>query len=112
MTTGLAQAWRKAADDLAISVEAPAFFILDGERVQFDAHIRQFGGHAGTVVVAIHELTDERVAAAAAHGAFLSQLSLDVYGSYRRDLFINALADWGWFGGSADVPAWWPSSTD
>lgn len=99
-------AWRQAARDLEIRVIIPFVLITeDGERESYEAHVMDFGGPSGTIVGGIHDdknSSDRRKEA----GYDASDLA-PVYRSYDRQLFIDTLDDWKWFGAEGKQPAWY-----
>lgn len=51
MDLEISRAWRQAAADLGIRVEAPVALITEsGETVWFEAHVLDFGGPKGAIV--------------------------------------------------------------
>ncbi len=50
---------------------------------------------------------DRRQVVAKAESLYFSSLNPDVYGTFDRDLFIETLNDWGWFGAESNQPAWY-----
>lgn len=103
-----AAAWRAAASDLGIRVATP--FVLERsrhrEQLEFIALIHEFGSRAGTVVIGIGKESSSLKEAADYAGYFFSALNLDCYGRYDRQLFIDTLNDWGYFG-LAPPPSWY-----
>jgi hypothetical protein len=97
-------AWCDAARDLHIKVEAP-FTIsgINGENITFEALILEFGGPKGTVV---GTLSDSMHDARQESGYYFSNLA-PAYRSYNRQLFIDTLNDWQWFGQSGQAPNWY-----
>jgi len=108
MTQELADAWRVAAEDLGIDVIAP-FLLLD-ELTQRSAScialIKWFGSPSGTVVVARHSPSEIAQSAAKARGMFVSMLDERSFAKYSRDLFVDTLNDWGWYGPEYGSPQW------
>lgn len=108
LTEHVAAAWRTAASDLGIRVTTP--FVLErsvgGERLEFIALIHEFGSRAGTVVIGIGKESSSLQEATASAGYFFSALNLDCYDRYDRQLFIDTLNDWRYFG-LAPPPSWY-----
>jgi hypothetical protein len=100
----ISAAWQKAAADLGIRVVAPfALTTESGETKWFEAHISDFGGPNGTIVGKDDSGFDDTRKRL---GYYASNLS----GSYRRyvrDLFVDTLNDWGWFGEQDKEPPWY-----
>ena len=94
----------KAAEDLDIEVIAP-FRIIDtsGNRHWYEAYIANFGRPKGTVVGNMgRSINDIR----AEQGYYSSCLS-ESYAQYNRQLFIDTLNDWGWYGEKGKEPKWY-----
>jgi len=109
----LTRIWQRAAADLGIRVVAPYACRVGGLPHRFDVLVPDFGAPGGTVVVALGGANRDSRAAAAEFGVFLSELSLNAYGDYDRQLFIETLRDWGWFGPPESPPSWYlPQSRD
>lgn len=106
MISEISAAWRLAATDLGIRVEAPySLTIGGGPPIQFEALVCDFGGPKGTLVTTIGETA--KVEAARKAGFFSSELNPDSYRSYTPALFRDTLNDWGWFGERGAEPAWY-----
>ena len=107
----LSQAWREAAVDLGIEVTAPYLLLLTGQH-QCIARLEHFGSPEGMVTIALD--ADDREAVrdeAASRGIYVSQVNPDLYRHYQREVFIEALDDWGWYGTEVERPAWYSGWT-
>ncbi|MEO6001759.1 MAG: hypothetical protein ABIZ04_04120 [Opitutus sp.] len=102
-------AWRVAAKELNFDFVAP-FAIEDaGDRVSFHGFVRDFGGPHGTVFLACETFGEDfgrALELAKEKGYFCSRISAEVYGSFDREIFLEVLRDWGWFGHDANRPEW------
>jgi hypothetical protein len=99
------RAWLAAARYLGVRVVAPYELRLpDGDVVEVEAFLPDFGGAHGTVVVPLHD--DERFKRAAATRHLVSGLS-DSYQEFEPDSFRETLDDWGWYGPSSGRPEWY-----
>ena len=101
------EAWRKASHDLEIEVEMPYTLRLkSGAKIEADVLVKDFG-HVNGMLVSSRDifsvLTDEIVSA----GYGYSVLGSPVYQTYDRDLFIEALNDWGWSRSADQRPSWY-----
>ena len=97
----ISEAWLEAAVDLDIRATAPLGMECDGEVVQWEAYIADFGGPAGTVVGSQNSTRrDKRLA----KGNYASNL-WPAYRTYSRKLFVDTLNDWQWFGDSGTQPS-------
>lgn len=103
-----------AARHLSIIVIAPASAWSEAESAKFICWLPHFGSRLGVLasgarppdfeVPAANELLARRV------GAFHSTLNLETYCVYRADVFVEALADWGYFGPPNLRPGWLPAN--
>jgi hypothetical protein len=100
----ISNAWIQAAADLKIRVVAPfTLATIDGKSMLFEAHILDFGGPKGLIV---GNEESEFGGARKACGYYYSNL-YSGYRRYDRQLFIDTLNDWGWFGGKGVEPTWY-----
>jgi hypothetical protein len=101
----ISRAWLDAAADLRIRVVAPfAVPVSPGESQLYEAQIADFGGPKGMVVGLLDRdhLGDIR--------SGLGYASSDLTAGYRqydRNLFIDTLNDWQWFGQEGEAPSWY-----
>jgi hypothetical protein len=95
------------AADLGLDVVAP-YRVVDSENraINGSALVRQFGSSAGALVLDVASTTQSETAAATRLGFFVAQVKAEAYASYDRDLFVDTLNDWGWFGPERDRPTW------
>lgn len=110
--SAMAQAWQMAAADLSIEFVSPYTFrdAADGEFTCAGLLVN-FGGPKGTIIHSQHDFeSDEQWALAdaaeTALGFYGSGLSPYHYERYERELFVEALNDWGWFGPEGEHPSW------
>jgi hypothetical protein len=78
--------------------------IESGETVTYEAFIPDFGGPAGTVIGVLDDPVPDPIRAK--RGYYYSNLAPS-YRQYRRDLFIETLNDWQWFGDAQRTPHWY-----
>jgi hypothetical protein len=107
------EAWRAAASALSIRIEAPYLLKTpDGREIMCTAHLPEFGGPRGMVLglvnVPAHKNDSGIRAAAEALGLYYSFINPEIYGHYDKAIFIEALADWGFFGDEDQRPSWLP----
>jgi hypothetical protein len=99
------RAWLAAGRYLGVRVVAPyELRLADGEAVEVEAFIPDFGGPHGTVVVPLQD--DERLKRAVATHHFVSALG-ETYREFEPDWFRETLDDWGWYGPSSGRPSWY-----
>lgn len=97
-TDAVRDAWKRAASDLGIEVESdPA---LGGIVVI----VRSFGRSPGTAILTPQSSAGAR-SLAEEHGYFVS-VAFASYENYDRELFVDTLNDWQWYGPS-DPPEWY-----
>ena len=106
----LADAWRAASEALGVEILAPYSFEWKGDVFDCLAFVPLFGGTKGTVVEALHEPgfdADPRLRAAAQEaGYFVSSVNTEAYSTYDKQLFVETLQDWGYFGPAEQAPPW------
>jgi hypothetical protein len=101
----MAQAWLAAGRDLGIRVEHPFSFLTgDGTEVAtVGVYLPDFGAKSGTLLTCRFD-PPEIEDATPVRDYFRSYFD-DGFEPYDRELFIEALDDWGWFG-SGPPPDW------
>jgi hypothetical protein len=100
----ISNAWTQAAADLEIRVVAPfTLTTTNGEPILFEAHILDCGGPKGLIV---GNQESEFGGARKASGYYYSNL-YPGYRRYDRQLFVDTLNDWGWFGEKGAEPTWY-----
>jgi len=110
--TSVVKAWRRAATDLGIRVQAPYELAnKSGQLCHFAAYVPDFGGRKGMLAFVIEppdfEHDKAAVECAADHGVGLSCLNVETYARYDRQTFIDMLDDWQYFGKKASRPDWY-----
>lgn len=103
----MTDAWRKAEQDLGIEINLELTLRLRNGAKDF-VHIKDFGGPKGAIVSSIHDTGDFKELKEL--GFYYSALG-DNYSSYNRNLFIDTLNDWGFFGKSNKKPTWFTGKT-
>jgi hypothetical protein len=93
------RAWEQAGEDLGIEVDVDAALAIGAVVV-----VRGFGRAPGTVILTPQSPADAR-SVAEEHGYFVSTVSPS-YEDYDRELFVDTLNDWQWFG-PGDPPEWY-----
>jgi hypothetical protein len=110
-TNPMAQAWLTAASDLHIRVQHPFTFATStgATATTQGVFLPDFGSPAGTLLLCrfddddVDELAEDT-------RFFLSAINPQYYEPYRRDLYIETLNDWGWFGSASARPSWFTGS--
>jgi hypothetical protein len=100
----ISEAWVQAATDLGIRVTAPfPMMVSTEESLVYEAHMLDFGGPKG-LIVGVIDRDDGDIRQF--HGYGRSDLS-ERYRHYERELFIDTLNDWQWFGKKGEEPLWY-----
>jgi hypothetical protein len=97
-------AWTIGAKDLGLIIR-PLFNIPsdNGRTIERTLLVENFGSKLGTAIFTdIHKCPDSNFSA---KGYYVSTLG-DSYAKYRRDLFIDTLNDWGYYGDPKLKPDW------
>jgi len=93
-----------ASEQLGIRVISPYEVKLSNECLHFLAFIPNFGGPRGMLVAAT---TNSRlVEYAREQKLFLSGINPLAWVKFEKDVIINVLRDWGYFGPESLRPAW------
>lgn len=98
-------AWKQAAGDLHIRIETPFIIKSDNEEFSYPILICDFGSKVGTIVNLIEDKIDLGVIKN--YGYYCSSINSRSYSKYNRDLFIDTLNDWGFFGDDSNKPDWY-----
>ncbi len=101
----LVSAWRDAARDLGVDVRAP--FNLPDVSTPCFAWVTSFGSSHGTVVTGRRSANEDIRAIAESRSMYCSEIDEESYSRYDRDLFVETLNDWGWYGDLSAVPEWY-----
>jgi hypothetical protein len=100
------EAWHQAAADLGIKFTSPFVLTLrDGRRFEYLGIVHQFGRRVGTVISVLKE--PSAVAWFGDDDDYFTSVLGSGYGRYERQLFIDTLDDWQFFGSEAERPAWY-----
>lgn len=104
----MSAAWREAANALGIRVVAPYTLRLpNGDALDVEAYLPDFGGPNGTIVVMLGD--DHRARLAGTTNHFVSRIAGGEkgYGAFDSRLFQDTLNDWGWHGPPELRPGWY-----
>jgi len=101
--TKIAEAWRRAAEDLEIRVIAP--YVPPGRIEEYLALVQDFGSDNGMLLLPL-DADRSFVLVARQLGFGYSQLGRS-YEIYERTLFVDTLDDWGWSGDESAAPDWY-----
>lgn len=99
-------AWKEAAADLGIRFTSP--FVIaaaDGRCREHLGLVHQFGRRLGTLISVLDE-PSERIERPPDEDYYRSILGSG-YGQYKRQLFIDTLDDWQFFGPENERPEWY-----
>jgi hypothetical protein len=99
-------AWKQAAVDLDIQFTSPFTISLpDGTRLECLGLVHRFGRRMGTVIAVIGE-PSEPTDPLTTDDYFWSILG-ESYCEFDRQLFMDTLDDWKFFGPESERPAWY-----
>ncbi len=99
--------WKKIAEDLGLSIEAPySLSVRDGVILQVPVLVRDFGAVKGMLIVEdysqISDYQDELID----RGYGYSTMTPEVSSDYDRDSVVSVLSDWSWSGKAEKKPGW------
>jgi hypothetical protein len=99
-------AWKQAEADLGIQFTSPFNApSADGSTQEHLGLVHRFGRRLGTLIRVLHE-PSEKSPHPAGEDYYFSILAPG-YGLYERQLFIDTLDDWQFFGPDCERPAWY-----
>jgi hypothetical protein len=98
-------AWKQAANELNLRIESPVTINSGNREIIYPLLIKDFGGKQGTIAILIDD--DLNLSIAKYYGYYCSKLNSRSYTKYSRNLFINTLNDWGFFGDDSNKPDWY-----
>ena len=97
--------WKIAANDLNIRIHTQFVIkINDTQDFKCPVFIEHFGSKLGTVIFSINDRLDFKLLK---ESGYCSALNPASYSNYKRDLFIDTLNDWGFFGDQSNKPEWY-----
>jgi len=100
------EAWKTAALELKLKIEIPFSIKLENEKeILVPLRIENFGSNQGTIVSTVDEMLSFKLLQQ--NGFYCSALDTLSYSVFDRDLFIDTLNDWGFYGDSSDQPDWY-----
>lgn len=102
-------AWKQAAEDLGFRITIPLALRSATQALEADCFLPDFGGPKGAVFIAVSDFkkpTKDFFQAAKQEGYSASVINANIYITYSRETFIEALKDWGWFGPASQKPKW------
>jgi hypothetical protein len=104
----MAQAWLDASKDLGIRVVHPFTFTTKAgvSATTQGVYLPDFGSAAGTLLLCRFD-PDELDDLADDTDFYQSGLNPYHYEPYQREIYIETLNDFGWFGSQSEVPAWY-----
>jgi hypothetical protein len=98
--------WKVAANDLNIKIHTQFVIKLSGtQEFKCPVFIEHFGSKLGTVIFSINDRFDFKTLKESEY--YYSALNPSSYSTYNRELFIDTLNDWGFFGDQSDKPEWY-----
>jgi hypothetical protein len=104
----ISQAWHQAQQELGLVIEAPFVFTgSDGSPLTALVLVRMFGSPLGTLITSINDDFDAFFEEAKKAGYYCSALNPTSYAKYDKDVFMETLDDWGWYGEEEARPEWY-----
>lgn len=100
----LINSWKIAHVELGIDIISPYVMNTKGGKVEFPILVRRFGRKKGTLITTHAEFTDNDIPVDKDY--YFSIVNEKEYSEYNKELFIETLEDWGYFGDENDKPDW------
>ncbi len=105
--TRVVAAWRRAEIDLGIRFSTPFCHALaDGRICECPGLIHCFGSPLGTVIAVLGQPSESEAMPSREDGYHFSILG-EMYGQFERELFIETLNDWQYYGPVSERPTWY-----
>lgn len=105
-SSNLIVSWKTAEKELKIKIQSPFILITKkSKRIEFDLLVEHFGCEKGIVLISIKNM--HTLKAISENGYAYSVLNIGKYSIYNRQLFIDTLNDWGYYGDSSKIPEWY-----
>ena len=105
------ESWLEAARDLSIRVLEPNPLADVADDLSRAVYIPDFGGRRGAIAFTQNfsdsESEDFKITPLKDAGYYWSILSDREYKAYNRELFVETLVDWGYFGTAETCPSWY-----
>ena len=105
LESSIVDSWREAAADLGIGFTSPFVVSLLGQNIDGLGLVHHFGGRVGTIVSRLN-YPSPQLPEGLRDQYFVSQLS-ESFTRYSRQLFIETLDDWQFFGPESQKPSWY-----
>ncbi len=105
-SNNMLDSWKTAAKQLNIKIQFP-FYITNknGKELKFDLLVEEFGSQKGIVIMRMRNM--HGLKAIKENGFAFSTLRYKNYATYDRQIFIDTLNDWGYFGDLSKTPSWY-----
>ncbi len=101
-------AWKKAALELNLELEIPFYYGSNIEKPKLGLIVKQFGSKLGTLILDIDDFDGiEELEPVRILGYYCSALNSEAYENFEREIFIETLTDWGYYGQIDDKPDWY-----
>ena len=101
------EAWIEAARIMGFTFVSPYRLAGSVQEFYFDGFLPQFGSPKGMVITITSDFKVSRAEeqrAANQCGLFYSIVNEEVYQIYDRNVFLEALRDWGWHSTESKIP--------
>ena len=99
-------AWREAASDLGVEFTSPFMMTgSDGQRYEYLGLVHRFGRRLGTIISVLHQPSSKP--GLQGNDDYTTSMLSESYVRYDRQLFIDTLDDWTFFGPDSERPSWY-----
>jgi len=100
------QAWIDASEDLGFRFVHPHTFTTKGGRqIIAGGWLPDFGSPLGALIITRFD-SQEASDGSEDTDYFISGLNPAQYEPYCREVYVETLNDWGWFGPEEQIPSW------
>ena len=97
-------AWEEASQDLKINLKTPFILETDKGKIEYPLLVENFGRKNGTIILDLNDL--DKFPEPEKYGFYRSAVNSALYFKYDRNLFIDTLEDWGYYGDINEKPNW------
>lgn len=102
--------WTRASKELGFKIEAPFFLKNNDKKIECVAYLPDFGSTNGMVINLIKppefELDPELETLCQNLGLFFSSINEEEYKLYNKNIYMETLLDWSYFGSKENKPKW------
>ena len=100
------EAWKQAEMDLGIKIKSPFQLSLGSSNIlSVDILVENFGSEKGTIILTTDDMDNFNIPEK--YGYYCSALNPVVYSNYDKEMFVDTLNDWGFYGDESAKPEWY-----